>query len=212
MTLSPSAPSQSKPYTMVVGVDFGKLADRAFTVGYGMCRLHSQAALHVLSVVNEVPDSSVDPETSVAAASLSLEQSAKRLAAHVDALLDALGDELTPAVHVISHVMIDVPVLAITGLARDLEADMIVVGTHGRRGLARWLLGSVAEGILRHASCPVFVIPPTNDVPPLILDDPCTACIAARASSEGKELWCPLHRGREGRRHTHHRSRETGGD
>lgn len=197
----------SRPYVMVVGVDFGKLADRAFSVGYAMCRLHPQAELHVLSVVNEAPDAYHDAETNAAAPTFTLESSARRLAAHVDALMDALGPDLTPDVRVVSHVMFDVPVLAITGLARDLQADMIVVGTHGRRGLARWLLGSVAEGILRHASCPVFVIPPsTEDPSPLLIEETCTACVATRANSGGKELWCPPHRGREGRRHTHHRT------
>lgn len=37
-------------------------------------------------------------------------------------------------------------------------ADMIVMGTHGRTGVVRLLLGSVAEAILRHAQCPVLTI------------------------------------------------------
>jgi len=40
------------------------------------------------------------------------------------------------------------------------EIDLIVVGTHGRTGLGKLLLGSVAEGILRHASCPVLTVGP----------------------------------------------------
>ena len=42
--------------------------------------------------------------------------------------------------------------------AIDLKADLIVLGTHGRRGLARALLGSVAEKIVRTASCPVLTV------------------------------------------------------
>ena len=40
------------------------------------------------------------------------------------------------------------------------EIDLIVVGTHGRTGLGKLLLGSVAEDILRHASCPVLTVGP----------------------------------------------------
>jgi len=40
------------------------------------------------------------------------------------------------------------------------EIDLIVVGTHGRTGLGKLLLGSVAENILRHASCPVLTVGP----------------------------------------------------
>lgn len=36
--------------------------------------------------------------------------------------------------------------------------DLIVIGTHGRRGLSRLLLGSVAETVVRHATCPVLII------------------------------------------------------
>jgi len=42
--------------------------------------------------------------------------------------------------------------------AVDLKADLIVLGTHGRKGLARALLGSVAEKIVRTAACPVLTV------------------------------------------------------
>jgi nucleotide-binding universal stress UspA family protein len=42
--------------------------------------------------------------------------------------------------------------------AKELGADLIVLATHGRTGLAHVLLGSVAEHVVRHAPCPVFVI------------------------------------------------------
>jgi nucleotide-binding universal stress UspA family protein len=42
--------------------------------------------------------------------------------------------------------------------AKDWRADLIVVGSHGRTGIARWLLGSVAAQVVRHASCSVEVV------------------------------------------------------
>ncbi|KWA07390.1 universal stress protein [Burkholderia territorii] len=47
----------------------------------------------------------------------------------------------------------------IVGLAGELDADLIVIGTHGRRGFRRVVLGSVAERVLRQARCPVLMIP-----------------------------------------------------
>ncbi len=38
------------------------------------------------------------------------------------------------------------------------KADLIVMGSHGRKGIKRVLLGSVAEGVLRNAACPVLIV------------------------------------------------------
>lgn len=51
------------------------------------------------------------------------------------------------------------PAAAIVGEANTLNADLIVIGTHGRSGLERLMLGSVTEKILRKASCPVLTVP-----------------------------------------------------
>ena len=48
------------------------------------------------------------------------------------------------------------PATEIVRLAGDEQVDLIVMGTHGRTGLKRLLMGSVAEAIVRRASCPVF--------------------------------------------------------
>jgi universal stress protein A len=42
--------------------------------------------------------------------------------------------------------------------AQDWGADLIVIGSHGRHGLTRALVGSVAESVMRHAPCPVLVV------------------------------------------------------
>jgi nucleotide-binding universal stress UspA family protein len=43
-------------------------------------------------------------------------------------------------------------------VAKKVEADMIVLGTHGRTGLAHLLMGSVAEHVVRQATCPVLTV------------------------------------------------------
>jgi universal stress protein A len=43
--------------------------------------------------------------------------------------------------------------------AKDTSADLIVMGTHGRSGLAHALLGSNAERVIQHAPCPVLIVP-----------------------------------------------------
>lgn len=49
---------------------------------------------------------------------------------------------------------------SLNNIIEENEVDMIVLGTHGRTGLGKLLLGSVAEDILRHASCPVLTVGP----------------------------------------------------
>jgi len=48
----------------------------------------------------------------------------------------------------------------LSGIVEENRIDLIVVGTHGRTGLGKLLLGSVAEDILRHAPCPVLTVGP----------------------------------------------------
>ena len=43
--------------------------------------------------------------------------------------------------------------------AKEMKADMIVMGTHSRKGLDKVLLGSVAENVLHHTTIPLFIIP-----------------------------------------------------
>lgn len=52
------------------------------------------------------------------------------------------------------------PAHLILQVAREWEADLVVLGTHGRRGMPRFFLGSVAETVLRKAPCSALVIPP----------------------------------------------------
>ena len=61
-----------------------------------------------------------------------------------------LLDTATPVQHVAA---------AIAEAAASWPADLLVLGTHGRRGVERWLLGSVAEGVARRSTVPVLLVP-----------------------------------------------------
>jgi len=52
------------------------------------------------------------------------------------------------------------PVDAILDVVKDHAANLIVMGTHGRRGFSRAWLGSVTEGVLRHAHIPMLIVTP----------------------------------------------------
>jgi nucleotide-binding universal stress UspA family protein len=57
----------------------------------------------------------------------------------------------------VEHVLVEgSPVEEILRLAKEIHCDLIVMGTHGRTGLGRVVLGSVAEQVVRQADCPVL--------------------------------------------------------
>jgi universal stress protein A len=58
------------------------------------------------------------------------------------------------------EVRVGSPAGEIVATANDLKADLVCIGTHGRGGIAHFLLGSVAEKVVRQAPCPVLTIRP----------------------------------------------------
>ena len=56
------------------------------------------------------------------------------------------------------HYLTGSPVPELLKFAEREEVDLIVMGSHGRSGLSRLLMGSVAEGVMRKAKCPVLIV------------------------------------------------------
>jgi nucleotide-binding universal stress UspA family protein len=65
---------------------------------------------------------------------------------------------LDPDLAVEHRLEVGYPAETILAVARQLRADLIVMGTHGRRGFGRLVMGSVAEQVLREATCPVLTL------------------------------------------------------
>ena len=63
-----------------------------------------------------------------------------------------------PAVEYEHRLVVGDPAREIVSMGKEIEADMIVMSTHGRTGLTRLLMGSVAEVVVRRASCPVLTV------------------------------------------------------
>ena len=94
---------------------------------------------------------------------------------------------------IFGHLRIGNAAREIVQLASDLSADLVVVGTHGRTGIMKLLLGSVAQNVVTNASCPVLVVKPEGlpDWPEI--EPPCPDCVAVQRSSRGQALWCDRH-------------------
>jgi nucleotide-binding universal stress UspA family protein len=77
-----------------------------------------------------------------------------------DHALKAMREKLTDPklAQVQLEVVFGDPGHAVTHYASDVKADLIVLSSHGRTGIGRLLIGSVAERIVRYAHCPVLVL------------------------------------------------------
>lgn len=138
---------------ILVATDFSEPSDVALNYGRDMARSYS-ATLHVLHVVENVIVR-YSPEIVVASPVLqeNLESEARR---HLDAALtddDRRTLKITPAVRVSPNVA-----GGIVDYAKEHSIDLIIVGTHGRSGVQHFLMGSVAERVVRTAPCPVLAV------------------------------------------------------
>ena len=207
------------PYIVLVGMDFSELADRALVEAFDMATRRENVEVHVVSMLHRPAvsgdamnrfDSDVDDVEP-------LERAFQRLQAHVQVRLElfvsqsaASGKKLSG--RVVSHVRMDDLGMGIAQLASELNAKLIVVGTHGRRGLARMLMGSVAETTMRYACCPVLVIPHSEKPAEVQIEPACPECLRVRSDTGNDQLWCAQHRERHGRRHTYHQVDRSGAD
>lgn len=207
------------PYIVLVGMDFSELADRAFVEALDLATRRENVEVHVVSMLHPPavsgdvtngfysPVAEIDP----------LERAFERLQAHIQVRLELFVEQLAASgrqvsARVVSHVRLDDLGMGIAQLASELNANLIVVGTHGRRGLARMLMGSIAETTMRYARCPVLVIPHSEKPAEIEIEPACPECLSARVESGNGQLWCAQHRQRHGRRHTYHQVDRAGAE
>jgi nucleotide-binding universal stress UspA family protein len=206
----------NKAYVIVVGIDYSEVSRAAIREAFGAALAHQQSEVHVLHVEAEIQAyPHADPQQS-ATTDEALTRSLQRVERFVadELALFQRSQRLTgttPFARVTSHVRTHSPGREIAQLAVDLDADLVVVGTHGRSGLARLLLGSVAHAVVNLAPCPVLVVREKQLTPELPrLEPACPLCIEVRQRSAGRELWCEQHRERHGQRHTYHQRDRVG--
>jgi nucleotide-binding universal stress UspA family protein len=132
--------------TVVVATDGSNSADRAVTMALDLAE-RFDAAVHALSVV-DTGDVAGTPEDVREELRTSLERSCTEA---VQTVAERHGGIETA-------VSEGDPVDEILGYARDVDADLVAAGTRGRHGEGRFVLGSVAEDLVRRAPMPVLTV------------------------------------------------------
>jgi nucleotide-binding universal stress UspA family protein len=135
---------------VLIAVDTSPIAAHAADVGIQLAHL-LKAELAFVHVVDPAPmlgsEGAIPPDELVGL----LERDAKGL---LSTFRMQAGLEPPP----VEFIRRGAPATEVVQVANEWHAEMIVIGTHGRGRVAQLLLGSVAQGVLRHASCPVVVV------------------------------------------------------
>lgn len=142
---------------IVYPTDFSEAADVAFDAAQRLAR-DSQSLLLIVHVVDPAatqPPGMTPAHVPTRGAPLSEEYRRALDEAHAD--LEKVVP-VDPSIRFEHRLAEGAPGEQIGRLAEEEQADLIVMGTHGRSGLRRLLMGSVAETVLRRANCPVLTL------------------------------------------------------
>jgi nucleotide-binding universal stress UspA family protein len=148
---------EPKPSHVVVAYDFSPTSRAVLDRAVALVARAPFHVLHFITVIDAhhgIPivehKGKVDFEYADQVREVMMSELGKALAAaHVDVEL-----------HFFAHARIGKPAEEILALAREIGADLILIGTHGFTGLSRLVIGSVAERVVREAGCPVLVARP----------------------------------------------------
>jgi nucleotide-binding universal stress UspA family protein len=135
---------------ILIAVGNEPIAARAADVGVELARTlgAEMAFVHVIeSSLGYPADTGVPPNELLALA----KEDARNL-------LRDFRQRLPPQLTALEFLPSGGPATEIVKAAKEWPADLIVIGSHGRGGMQRALLGSVAEGVMRRAPCPVLVV------------------------------------------------------
>ncbi|HVQ16476.1 MAG TPA: universal stress protein [Vicinamibacterales bacterium] len=139
---------------VLVATDFSEASDAALLYGRTMA-MKFGATLHVVHIADNVFTHAFGPESAglLPTIQTDIEEAARRRLSELSIDSDRSGPPTRSMVLTASA-----PAFAIVDYATDNDIDLIVMGTHGRKGLQRVVLGSVAEKVVRMAPCPVLTI------------------------------------------------------
>ncbi len=141
------------PRTILVPTDFSEHADHALSYAVELAAA-LDATLHLVHAISiGMPGL---PEMGVAYGAMVMESTTKAAQEELEARATRYRDRVA-----VAPVRIEIGDAreVIDQIAKLIDADLIIMGTHGRRGLRRMLLGSVAETVVRTAPCPVLAVP-----------------------------------------------------
>jgi nucleotide-binding universal stress UspA family protein len=145
---------------IVVGIDLSETGDHALREGMRLCQRLPGSELHVTNVI--YAERGLHDAQRLAQLEQLLRTRVAELRERVTQVCRPEQDAGAFSQETVFHVRIGEPAEALHQVAVDVEADLIVVGTHARTGVGKLLLGSVAESLIQIARVPVLVARPKD--------------------------------------------------
>jgi nucleotide-binding universal stress UspA family protein len=177
--------TQPNPDRFIVLAAFdGEDATRVIDAGARFAAEIEGGELHLVHAIGKLPVGTAAKDSALAEGRHRLELAGV-----------AAGKIYTPTIF--GHLAVGPAASEILVVADEIEADLIVVGAMGRRADDLAHIGSVADRIVRHASCPVLVVRDKGYHP--AIEPPCPDCVEVRETSHGASMWCARH----GSKHPH---------
>lgn len=143
------------PKNILVPTDFSEYSDKALQEAIDIARQYQAKVtlLHVIElVINCTVDYCLDPQTITQVEMESTAASKKMIQDQMNKFPEA------KAVEVIPDIRKGTPYEEILKTQEEKKCDLIVIASHGQTGLMRFLVGSVAEKVLRHSKGPVLLV------------------------------------------------------
>ncbi|MEM9194357.1 MAG: universal stress protein [Myxococcota bacterium] len=151
----------TEKFCVVAGLDFSNEGDRALREAMNLAYSRSASSLHVVHVATKADLKASGKANKLEQENAALDELPVKIW-HQLGEVARMFDDRADSSEVSVHIRFGEPAKAIHQLAVDYDADVIVVGTHGRRGLEKVILGSVADELVKTARCPVFVVRPKD--------------------------------------------------
>jgi len=144
---------------ILVPIDFSDCSKKALQYALPLAKEY-QAAITLVYVVSQTYPSALAPAYgSIEYTAIDYTQLTQNLKESGAKELEKLAElEVSGEIAAKTVVRVGAPAEEIVETARSLQADIIVISTHGRTGLKHVLLGSVAEHVVQRAPCPVLVV------------------------------------------------------
>lgn len=142
---------------ILIAIDDTPFSEKATKIGFSMAK-SMNARVALINVIS-LPSTSYTGDPLLGQQPLISPEIAQMQEETSKAILQRFGSLWKGEHELTTFSQVGIPRVEILAVAEEWEADLIILGTHGRTGFDHFISGSVAEGVARRSLCPVLIVP-----------------------------------------------------